>query len=164
MAFFESISKWSQILGAIAFLAMIVWLFRKYMLPAVAANEVARNLELVQGEERRDTFRAQIAQARGLVEAADRDATSIKERAVTDAARERERILTEAQHEGARVVKNAEGELERGRLVARDQLRIAFIEKALARARTLAAERLDPAANQQLVNDTVTTLTTGART
>jgi hypothetical protein len=60
-----------------------------------------------------------------------------------------------------RLIQNARGELDRGRIAGRDKLRIEFIEKALNRARELAAQQLTDAANAQLVSKTVDDLTIG---
>jgi predicted transposase YdaD len=54
------------------------------------------------------------------------------------------------------------GELDRGRIAGRDKLRIEFIEKALNRARELAAQQLTEAGDTRLVVKTVDDLTAGA--
>jgi F0F1-type ATP synthase membrane subunit b/b' len=158
---YESIAQYSEIIGGFAFVVVSVWLFRKFVLPAVRAGEVARNLDLVNAERRREALRDEVAKARGEVEAADRDALAIAARAETDARHEHETILADGRREATRLLQNAQGELERARIAARDALRIEFIEKALNRARTLAANELSDAGNARLVGRTVDELTAG---
>jgi F0F1-type ATP synthase membrane subunit b/b' len=161
-ALFEKIALWSQVAGAVAFAIVLVLLFRRFLIPAVDANERARNAELINAETRRDQLRAEAEKARAAISDAERDAQNIQARAHADAQSERESLLAEVQSEGERLLRNAEGELQRARFTARDRLRIEFIEKALAKARAEAAGRLDDDANERLVNETVETLVRGA--
>jgi F0F1-type ATP synthase membrane subunit b/b' len=158
---FETIAQYSEIIGGFAFVAVAVWLFRKFVLPAVRAGEISRNADLVNAERRREALREDVSKARGEVEAADRDAAAIAARAETDARHEHETILAEGRREGTRLLQNAQGELERARIAARDALRIELIEKALNRARALAAQELSPAQDLRLVEKTVDELTAG---
>jgi F0F1-type ATP synthase membrane subunit b/b' len=158
---FELIAQYSEIIGGFAFLIVMIVLFRKFLLPAVRAGEVSRNLDLVNTEHRRQELRDEVADARGEVESADRDALAILARAETDARHEQETIIADARREGLRLVHNARGELDRGRIAGRDKLRIEFIEKALNRARELATQQLSDDNNARLVAKTVDELTTG---
>jgi F0F1-type ATP synthase membrane subunit b/b' len=158
---YETIAQYSEIIGGFAFLIVAVVLFRKFVLPAVRAGEVSRNSDLVNTEHRRDQLRDEVAAARGEVEAADRDALAIGARAQDDARHERDTIVAGARREGLRLIQNARGELDRGRIAGRDKLRIEFIEKALNRARELAAQQLTDGADAQLVAKTVDDLTIG---
>jgi F0F1-type ATP synthase membrane subunit b/b' len=158
---YESIAQYSEIIGGFAFLIVAIWLFRKFVLPAVRAGEISRNSDLVNTEHRREELRDEVADARAEVEAADRDVQAILARAETDARHEHETIIADARREGLRLIHNARGELERGRIAGRDKLRIEFIERALNHARTLAAEELTPAADTKLVAKTVDDLTIG---
>ena len=160
-AFFETVALWSQVAGAVAFLVVLVLLFRKYLIPAVKANEQARNAEIVDAEKRLARMREDCARARNEVETADRDAAEILSRVERVVAHDREHALAEATAEGDRLVRNAQGELARARLVARDRLRIEFIEKALARARAEAPAGLDAGLNAELVQRTVDDLVRG---
>jgi F0F1-type ATP synthase membrane subunit b/b' len=160
-AFFETVALWSQVAGAVAFLVVLVLLFRKFLIPAVIANEQARNAEIVDAEKRLARMRADAAKARAEIETAERDAAEILGRVEHVAAREHEHALADANAEGERLLHNAEGELDRARLVARDRLRIEFIEKALAHARAEAPARVDDALNAALVRRTVEDLARG---
>jgi F0F1-type ATP synthase membrane subunit b/b' len=159
--FYESLAQWSEVVGGFAFVVVAVVLFRRFVLPAVRAGQAAKNHELIAAEQRRERLRAEAAQARAEVEAAEREALAIVERGRTDALRERDRIIAEAHAEAHHLLRNAEGELARARFSARDHLRIEFIEQALQRARTLAAERIDERTDARLIAKTVDDLTAG---
>jgi F-type H+-transporting ATPase subunit b len=158
---YELIAQWSEIIGGFAFILVMVWLFRKFLLPAVAAGEVARNADLVNAERRREQLRTDVAAARAEVEAADRDALAIGARAENDARHEQQAIVAEGRREGARLLANAQGELDRGRIAAKDKLRIEFIERALNRARELATQQLSAAGDARLVAKTFDDVTAG---
>jgi len=158
---YEVIAQYSEIIGGFAFLVVTIALFRKFVLPAVRQGEIARNSDLVNTEHRRDQLRDEVARARGELEAAERDVLAIHARAETDARHEHEKIVADARREGLRLIQNARGELERGRIAGRDQLRIEFIEQALKRARELAAQEVNDAANARLVSKTVDEMTIG---
>jgi F0F1-type ATP synthase membrane subunit b/b' len=158
---YETIAQYSEIIGGFAFLIVSIWLFRKFVLPAIRAGEISRNSDLVNTEHRREELRDEVAEARAEIEAADRDVQAILARAETDARHEHETILADARREGLRLVHNARSELDRGRIAGRDKLRIEFIEQALNRARALAAEQLSHADDAKLVAKTVDDLTIG---
>jgi F0F1-type ATP synthase membrane subunit b/b' len=151
---YETIAQYSEIIGGFAFVIVMVWLFRKFVLPAVKAGEISRNADLVHAEHRRDQLKAEVAEARSHLATAERDALAIAQRAETDARHEHEQIITDARREGLRLLQNARGELERGRIAGKDKLRIEFIEKALNRARELAAQQLSDDGNAKLVAKT----------
>jgi len=163
MQLFEELARWSEIVGGIAFFIAAYVLFRRFLLPAVVTTEVARNADLVNAERRREQLRAEVSSARAQLEDAASEALAIHARGLADAQRERERIVAEAMAEGRRLLVNARGELERSRIAARDHLRIELIERALARARTMANERIDDALNGRLVARTVDELAGGPR-
>ena len=149
-AFYESLAIWSQIFGSIAFIIVLVWLFNRFVTPAVIASQERKNAELLEAERRRDVAKQDVTVAQGEREAADTTAAGIRDRAKRDAEREHVRIVTEATGEGERVVRNAEGELGRARGAARDLLREEILDRALQIARE-AAGRVDDATNERLV-------------
>jgi F0F1-type ATP synthase membrane subunit b/b' len=158
---YDLIAQWSEIIGGIAFVIVAVWLFRKFALPAVRSGEIARNADLVNAERRRDDLRAEVEAATAERDTALREAQAIALRAQADAQRLADTIVTDARREGTRLIQNAQGELERARIAARDQLRIEFIEKALLRARELAGTRVTDSINARLVTKTVDDLSAG---
>lgn len=158
---FQQVALWSQVAGAIAFVVVVILLFRKYLMPAVKANQEARNAEIAEAEARCERLKAELAKARADLATAELDAAEIRHRVALVEKREREKLLGEAKHEGERLVSNAQGELARARMAAMDRLRIELIEKALQRARVEAAARVDDATNSRLVESVLDDLTRG---
>jgi F-type H+-transporting ATPase subunit b len=158
--FYQSLAIWSQVLGSIAFVVVLVWLWVRFVNPAVVASQERKNAELAEAEKRRDDTKEEVEVAQREVLAADADVVAIRERAEGDAKRVHERILAEAQSEGQRVVRNAQGELERRRTAARERLRAELFERAIAIARE-GAGRLDDSTNQRLVGEVVETIERG---
>jgi F0F1-type ATP synthase membrane subunit b/b' len=156
--FYDVLAQWSEIVGGFAFIIVAIFLFIKYVLPAVRSNQIARNAELVNAEERREALRTEVGKARSELESADRDARSIKERGLADAAREHERLIADARADGDRVIANAQNELGRARAAAQAQMRAEFIARALELARANAGSRIDAPTNARLVGSTVQTL------
>ena len=54
---YETIAQYSEIIGGFAFLIVSIWLFRKFVLPAIRAGEISRNSDLVNTEHRREELR-----------------------------------------------------------------------------------------------------------
>jgi len=159
----EMLAIWSQIAGAIVFLVLLVWLFNKYMAPAIATYTANKNAEIREQEQRRERMRADVGDAQAELTRADEDVREIRARQDVAQKREREAAVAAARGEAERIVRNAEGELERARLAARDKLRIELIEKALQKARAEAQQRIDDATNVKLVEATVDDLARGNR-
>lgn len=160
-AFYEQLSTWSQVAASLLFIVVIIYLWRKYIAPAVIASQVRKNAELAESEARRNAARAETEVAQAEIATAENDARAIRARAEADATRTRERILAEAKAEGERLVHNAEGELERGRAAARERLRDELLEKALQIAREASAHLLD-SVNRRLVGEAVDTAERGS--
>lgn len=159
---YQAISIWSQVISAILFAVVLVWMFRKFLTPAIALAQQTRNDEILAAEERRDRAQAAAASMQRLIEDAEKDAVSIRERAKADALRERQQALTEAQLAGERAARNAQSELQRSRLSARAALREELVAKALEIARSQASARVDGSLNARLVGTLVETLERGA--
>ncbi len=160
---YEAISIWSQVISAILFAVVLVWMFRKFLTPAIAAAQQARNHEIEAAEQRRDTARAEVDSMQAVLQDAERDAASIRQRADADALREREQAISEAREEGERTLRNAQGELQRSRVTAREVLRGELVEGALEIARSQASARVDGALNDRLVGALVDTLERGGK-
>jgi F-type H+-transporting ATPase subunit b len=153
-SFYENLAIGSQVGGSIVFLVVVVYLWFKYLAPAVAASQARKNAEIEESERRRDAEKSAIETARAEVSSAEADAVSIRERAVREAQAEAERIVAEAKADGERAVQNADGELERGRSAARVRLREEILAKALEIARGAAAN-VDDATNSRVVGATL---------
>jgi F-type H+-transporting ATPase subunit b len=156
-AFYEQVALWSQVLGAVAFLAVVVWGWFRFVTPAVIAARDQKNAELLEAEKRRDAARVEVETARRELEAAAADIAAIRARAEHDVALLRERTLSEARAEGERVVRNAEGELERSRLAARERLREELLARALEIARA-SAKNVGDETDRRLTSDVISSL------
>lgn len=158
---YEAIAIWSRIIGTFVVLAILWYVFVRFMAPAIARAQQTKNEEIAAAERRREAAKTQIAAAQAELAQAERDAEAIRARAEADAKREREAAKTQASETGERLVRAAGGELDRARAAARDALRIELIEKALQEARREAGARVDAARNAQLVDAFVASLERG---
>jgi F0F1-type ATP synthase membrane subunit b/b' len=159
--FYQQVATWSQIAGAIGFAIVLAYLWIRFVQPAVVASQARKNAELVEAEARRDAAKARLDEAQARAADTDASAAAILQRARDDAARLHERALVAANDEGRRLVRNAEGELERGRLAARERLRAELVRRAVQMARSSAA-RLDDATNRGLVGAVLERIESGA--
>ena len=148
---YEAIAIWSQVISSVLFIGVLIWLFRRFMVPLIMAAQKAKNDEIALAERRRDEAKATLETLQVRAGSAQADANAIRERALAQAQRERQTALAQAKEAGERVLHNAEGELERARAAARDKLRAEFASGALKLARTEAAEKIDAARNARIV-------------
>ena|SRR5579863_6313944 len=149
---YEEVAKWSQVISAIFFYAVLVWLWVKFGAPALKSAQAAKNKQIAEGERHRDEAKAALDALRHEIEGAKHDAALIRTRGDDAARREASAIVAEARETGERALRNAQGELERARVAAREALRADLAEKALALARTDAERRVDASVNTQLVD------------
>jgi len=149
---YDVIAFWSQIAAFVAFLVAIVLVWKRFLEPAVVAAADASNRSIAEAERRRDEAVAALGALRDEIAGAERSAEAIRERAASQAVRERDAALAEARDAGERQVRGADGELERALASARERLRDEILERALKRARTEAAARVDRAENAVLVD------------
>ncbi len=160
--FYEGLATWSQVVAAIAFIAVLVWIWRRFLGPGIAKSEARKNAERLDSMRRRDLAKSEIDTARAELERAESDATTIVARAETEAVRQRDRILRDAGAESERVEVNANGELERGLAAAREQLRADILAKAVRIARD-AASKVDAETDRRLVSDAIEAAEDGGR-
>jgi F0F1-type ATP synthase membrane subunit b/b' len=152
VGFYEQLAVWSQVLGSVAFIAVLVYVFQRFLIPAVIASQGRKNAELVEAEHRRDAAKQDVAIARRELDGVEEEVKTLRVRAAVDSRRERERILAGATAEGKQLVTVAEGELDRGRAAAREAFRVALLDKALHIARRSAVESIDAEKNRALVS------------
>ena len=155
---YEQVAVWSQVISAVLFIVVMVWVWGKFIQPAVLAAQENHNKQLAESERHRDEAKASLEALRGEIAGAQRDAELIRARAAEQGAREKDATIAEARDAGERAVRNAAGELDRARLAARDQLRVELLERALQAAQTKAAQRVDGAVNAKLVNTFVSSI------
>ena len=160
--FYEHLATGSQIVASILFIIVLVYLWRRFLAPAVLASQARKNAELQEAEQRRDAAKAEIAVAQAEAAVADDDVRAITKRGQSDAAATRERIVREGKAESDRLLRNAEGELERGRNAARERFRDDLLEKAIAIARRAALD-VDEETDRRLAREAVDTIDPGGR-
>jgi F0F1-type ATP synthase membrane subunit b/b' len=159
-ATYEAIATYSQVVAAVLFIVVVVYLWNRFISPAVLASQARKNAELLDSEKRRDDARAELERAQAEVDRAEADVRAIAARAETDATRLHEKAIAEARAEGERLMNGAHGELARSRETARTHLRDELLERAMQIARD-AASRLDETTNRRLVGEAVDTAERG---
>ncbi len=158
---YAEVAKWSDIVSALLFLAVMVWLWVRFIQPAIVTAQENKNKQIAEAERHRDEAKATLEALRTEIDGAKRDAELIRQRAGDQAKREAEAIVAETRSAGERALRNAQGELERARAAAREQLRDELAGQALALARKNAEQRVDGAVNRQLVQRFVGSLERG---
>lgn len=148
---YTRIALYSQVISAVLFVAAMVWIWIRFIQPAVLSAQQNQNAQLAEAERHRDEAKRVLEGLQGEIGIAKRDAQAIKGRIEAQAAVERDNSLREAREAGERALRNAEAELDRGRAAARERLREDLVNRALAMARTEAANRIDAAADAKLV-------------
>lgn len=159
---YEVISIWSQGLSALLFLALLIFVWMKYIQPAVLSAQENANAQIAQAERHRDEAKALRDALTGDIESARNDAQAIKARVRVQASAECEAIVADARRSGERAIQNAQGELDRSRAAARIQLREELLDRALTLARAQAEQRVDTTVNNRLVTAFLSKLEHGA--
>ncbi len=156
--FYYDIAVFSQGFWSIVFLGFLVWLWRKYLTPALEQAKRAQNLQIEEARRHRDEAVAALDVLRADVERAHLDARAIVERMQSRAEHEREATIAQARDAGERTVRSAQGEPERARAAARERLRTELLEAALAAARSQAVARVDSTVSTRLIGDFLVTV------
>jgi len=55
---YQSIAQWSQVASSVLFLGVLVWLWIRYIQPAVLAAQAAQNARIAEAERHRDEAKA----------------------------------------------------------------------------------------------------------
>lgn len=152
------IALYSQVISAIVFIAVLVWMWVRWILPVVMSAQDRSNKQIAEAVRHRDEAHDALAALHGEIESARRDAGLIVERAEVHGQHERESALAEATAAGERQMREAAGELERAREAARHRLRDELVAGALRIARAEAPQRLGPAGERRLVDAVVGSL------
>ncbi len=155
---YEAIAEYSQIASAALFVLVMIWIWIRFIQPAVLSAQQNANAQIAQAERHRDEAKAALDSLQGEIASAQQDAAAIRQRAERQAKREREALLRETHEAGDRALANAQGELARARASARDRFRDELLENALDLARSEAAARVDAALNGRLVTQFVGSL------
>ncbi len=148
--YFE-IAVWSQVASSIVFIAILVFMWFKWLLPVFMAAQARSNRQIAEAERHRDEVKAALEALRTEIETARQDAGLIVGRANDRAEHESRALLAEAVAAGERALENAGHELERARTAARRRLRDELFERALSLARDDASKRSGPALDERLI-------------
>lgn len=155
---YEAVALWSQVLSAILFIAVLVWMWFKFLQPAVLLAQQNANAAIAEAERHRDEAKVELESLRGEIENAQRDAIAIKQRVQAQAKVECDAMVADASRAGERGIVNAQGELDRSRAAARERLREELLDQALTLARTQAQQRVDAGMNAALVGSFLSNL------
>lgn len=148
---YDAIAKYSQVVGFVLFAAATVWVWMKFLAPAIRSAQANTNRQIAEAERHRDEAKGALDALRREIEGAKHDASLIRARGEEQARREASAIVAEARESGERSLRNAQGELDRARAAAREAMRAEFAEKALRLALADAPSRIDAATNAELV-------------
>jgi len=156
--FYVQLAAWSQIAASVLFIAVLLWLWVKFIQPAIMAAQANANRQIAEAERHRDEARAALDMLKTATNGASHDAVLIKERAAEQAQREHDAAIAASNEAGERALANARGEFERSLQSARHQFRDEILGKALDRAREESIRRIDAAADSKLVDAFVASL------
>jgi F0F1-type ATP synthase membrane subunit b/b' len=138
------IALWSQVVSSIVFIAVLIFMWFRWIVPVVIAAQERSNRQIADAERHRDEVKGALEALHGEIEAARHDAQLIDERASARAEHERDLLFNEAQEAGQRALADAERELDRALAAARHRLRDEMLGRALALARSDAQQRVGP--------------------
>ena len=155
---YVEIAIWSQAISSVVFVAVLVFMWFKWILPVFLAAQDRSNRQIAEAERHRDEMREALEALRGEIESARHDAELIVQRAGDRGDHERSAILGEAADAGERALINAGKELERARASARHRLRDELVERALKVAREDAARRVGGDLDSRLIEGVVGSL------
>jgi ATP synthase F0 subunit b len=137
---------------------VLVWLWVKYIQPAILTAQDRQNKQIAEAERHRDEAKAALDLLHGAIDTAGHDAHLIVDRADEQAQREHATTIEQTREAGERSLRNAQLEFERAMAAATERLRDELAGKALDRARDLAAARVDAAENAALVDRFIASL------
>ena len=152
------IAVWSQVVSSVVFMAALVFIWFRWLLPVFLSAQERSNKQIAEAERHRDEVKAALETLRSEIESASHDAELIVQRATDHAAHEGESLLGEATDAGERALRNAERELDRARVAARRRLRDELLERALQVARRDATQRVGPVLDTHLIDSFVSSL------
>jgi F0F1-type ATP synthase membrane subunit b/b' len=152
------IAVWSQVVSSIFFIAVLAFVWYRWMLPVLLAAQSRSNRQIAEAERHRDEVRGALTALREEIESARHDAGLIVARADVHARHEREAALKETTESGERTLHDAQGELGRARAAARQRLRDELVAGALKLARGDAVARVGPGIERRLIDGLVGSL------
>ncbi|HXN08650.1 MAG TPA: hypothetical protein VN860_03220 [Candidatus Acidoferrales bacterium] len=141
----------AKVVDFVIFVAAIVWVFNKYLAPALVAFQQTQNKLVADAQLHRERAELAIAQAQQAIEQAKVDAVRMVAVGKAQAAKLIEDERAAALEHAKRIVAHASGELERERYRVRRELLEETVEQAHAKARELARHEIDASKQQTLV-------------
>lgn len=155
--YFE-IAVWSQVVSSIVFLAALVFMWSRWLMPVFLSAQERSNRQIAEAERHRDEVKAALETLSSEIQTARHDAELIVQRATDHAEHERQTLLSETNDAGERSLQNAGQELDRALAAARGRLRDDLLERALRLARADATLRVGPALDARLIDNFVLSL------
>jgi F-type H+-transporting ATPase subunit b len=146
------IAIWSQVLSSVIFIALLVFMWFRWLLPVFLTAQERSNRQIAEAERHRDEMKAALQTLHAEIATAQHDAELIVQRAGDHAEHERQAAIAEATDAGERALQNADKELERARAAARQRLRDELLDRALKMAREDAKQRIDGGLNRRLID------------
>ncbi len=156
------IAVWSQVVSSIVFVAALVYVWFRFLLPVFLAAQERSNAQIAEAERHRDEVKAALQALQEEIQSAQRDAGLIEQRAGEHADHERLALLRDAREAGERALADAGKELQRARAAARSRFRDEILGRALALARQDAQRRAGPALDAAMVDRFVNSVEHGS--
>jgi F0F1-type ATP synthase membrane subunit b/b' len=157
------IAVWSQALSSVIFIAVLVFMWYRWILPVLLDAQARSHRQIAEAERHRDEVKGALVALQEEIENARHDAGLIAQRAELHAAREREALIAETTQAGERSLRDAGGELERALTAARSRLRDELVKRALQIARGDAVARVGAPVDARLIEGFVGSLEHGPR-
>lgn len=147
-----TIAIWSQIVSSVVFVGALIFMWFRWILPAVVAAQERSNRQIAEAERHRDEVKAALETLHREIETAHHDAELIGQRVAARVEHERQAVLEEAGEAGERALDDARRELERALAAGRRRLRDDLVERALKLAREDAMRIAGPALDARFVD------------
>lgn len=142
----------AKVIDFIIFVAAIIWVWNRYLVKQLAAQQEAENKIVADAQAHRSQAETGIAAAQAAIEQAKTDAVRMVAVGQAQAAKLVVDERAAAQSHAQRILSHANGELERERYRVRRELLEETVEQAHARAAELAKRVIDPAKQEVLVD------------
>ncbi len=148
----------AKIIDFVIFVVVLVWLWNRYGLPVLEAQQEAQNKIVADATAYREQSEQSLEAAKRALEKAKLDSVRMVEIGTAQAARLSAEERAAAEDHGKRIVAHASGELERERYRVRRELLAETVGKAHAEATKLVTRELSPASQQGLIGQLISSL------
>lgn len=142
----------AKLIDFVIFVTAIVWVFRKYLTPALIAHQEVQNKIVEDAQGYRQQSEAAVDAARAAIDQARIDSGRMVDVGKLQAARLIDAERADANSHAERILAHAGGELERERYRVRRELLEETVEQAHAQAQAIAKQEIDKPKQQGLVN------------